>query len=76
MIISGRWPSTLFGVFRNAPDPWSNQLVYTGATLGLMRRLDLGSETSIGRLDVSGLYPWSRCPSGHVRRYEHTRDSR
>jgi len=19
----GRWPSTLFGVFRNAPDPWS-----------------------------------------------------
>ena len=22
----GRWPSTLFGVFRNAPDPWSYQV--------------------------------------------------
>ena len=27
----GRWPSTLFGVFRNAPDPWF--LPYTSLTM-------------------------------------------
>ena len=56
------------------PDPWSI------GDIGILDNNQLangpGIRTSIGRLDITGLYPWSRCPSGHVRRYEHTRDSR
>ena len=50
-------------------DPWSYDVINA-------EEIRTWDQTSLGRLDVSGLNPWSRWTNGHVRKYEHTRDSR